>query len=188
MDFQTTKKQTAYPAGYTLVELVSTIAISSILLAIAVPSFQWLNARTRISTSINLFLSHIYQARSEAVKREQLVVLCPSSDGQSCNAGYMQWANGYMVFVDNDRNRVRNEKEQLLAYFQGTAGQIKIHSSSSSRSTLAYSPTGRALNSNTTLRFCIEDHDRTNRALIIASTGRPRLSKTMPDGSRILCN
>ncbi len=182
MDFQITD----FP-GYTLVELITTLAIVSILLAIAIPSFQWLSARARVSTSVNLFLSHLYQARSEAVKREQVIVLCPSIDGLRCVADYKQWASGYIVFVDNDRNRLRNAGEQVLRYFQGENNELKIHSSSSSRRILAYLPTGRAWNSNTTLRFCTQNHGNSNRAVIIASTGRPRLSRTMPDGGVILC-
>ncbi len=182
MDFQITD----FP-GYTLLELVTTLAIVSILLTIAVPSFQWLTARTRISTSVNLFLSHLYQARSEAVKREQVVALCPSINGLLCVADYKQWAKGYIVFVDNDRNRRRNANEEVLRYFQGGDNNIRIYSSSRSRRVLAYLPTGRAWNSNTTLRFCVQNHDDSNRAVIIASTGRPRLSRTLPDGRSILC-
>lgn len=181
MDFQITDF-----SGYTLAELITTLAIVSLLLTIAIPSFQWLSARARISTSVNLFLSHLYQARSEAVKREQVVALCPSSNGQLCVANYRQWAGGYMVFVDVDRNRARSANEPVLSYFQGDGKYIKIHSSSGSREVLAYLPSGRAWSSNTTLRFCTQPND-SNRAVIIASTGRPRLSRTMPDGSVILC-
>jgi len=182
MDFQITD----FP-GYTLVELITILAIVSILLTIAIPGFQWLSARTRISTSVNLFLSHLYQARSEAVNREQVVVLCPSTDGRLCVADYRQWADGYIVFVDGDRNMLRDADEQVLRYFQGEGNNISIHTSSAARQTLAYLPTGRAWNSNTSIRFCTQNHDESNRTLIIASTGRPRLSRTLPDGSMVLC-
>jgi len=174
--------------GFTLVELITTLSISSMLMTAAVPGFQSLIERNRIAASVNLFLSHLYQARSEAVKRESFVTLCPSSDGISCVADYTQWAKGYIVFVDEDKSKQRDTNEQLISFYQGEDNKIKIHSSSNFRKVVSYYPTGRAWGYNTTIRFCAKIDEDHNRALIIASTGRPRTSNRMPDGSKIVCN
>lgn len=174
--------------GFTLVEIITTLSISSMLMTAAVPGFQSLIERNRIAASVNLFLSHLYQARSEAVKRERFVTLCPSSDGISCIADYTQWAKGYIVFVDEDKSKQRDINEQLISFYQGEDNNIKIHSSSNFRKVVSYYPTGRAWGYNTTIRFCAKIDEDHNRALIIASTGRPRTSNRMPDGSKIVCN
>jgi len=175
-------------AGFTLVELLTALTVSSVLITAAVPSFQSLIERNRMAASVNLFLSHLYQARSEAVKRESFVTLCPSSNGTSCIADYTQWAKGYIVFVDEDKNKQRDNSEHLISFYQGEENNITMHSSSNFRKAVAYYPTGRAWGFNTTIRFCAKIDENHNRALIIASTGRPRVSNRMPDGSKIVCN
>ena len=173
--------------GITLLELVSTLAIGSILVSAAVPAYQSISERSRMAASVNLFLTHIFQARSEAVKRERFVTLCPSSNGTGCIADYSQWAKGYIIFIDNNKNKARDVSEQVLSYYQGEGDKLTINSSSNYRKVIAYYPTGRAWNNNTTIRFCSKYSDEYNRALIIASTGRPRVSSTMADGSGIVC-
>ena len=85
--------------AFTLVELLVTLSVVAILIAIAAPSFttQMLNNR-----SIALgedFSNAINMARVEAVKRSGRVSICASIDGQVC-AGAGAWANGFIVFVD----------------------------------------------------------------------------------------
>jgi type IV fimbrial biogenesis protein FimT len=183
MDFQTYSLSRAY----TLAELMTTLAIGSIILSIAIPGYQWLAARTAVTSAVNLFLTHLHQARSEAVTREQVVVLCPSNDGLACEADYRAWADGYIVFADLDRNRQRSEAEPVISYSQAESSRVSIYTSSKSRSVLAYLPTGRAWVSNTTVRFCVKGRSQSNRAVIISPTGRPRLSKTLANGGSIIC-
>ena len=123
----------------------------------------------------------------EAIKRNEWVMLCPSSDGAACIRDYTQWGEGYMVFVDANRNKLRDEPEPLLSYFQGYPG-ITIHSSSNHRNTIAYRPSGRAWGFNTTVRFCAERDTKNNRIVTISATGRPRTTKNMPGGSEIECS
>ena len=174
-------------SGFTLLELISTLAIGSILVAAAIPSYQLLHERSRMAASVNLFMSHLYLARSEAIKRERYVTLCPSSNGSDCIADYTQWAKGYIVYIDSNKDKERNAGEQLLSFHEGEDDKLIIHSSSNFRKVVTYYPTGRAWNFNTTIRICSKLSDEYNRAVIIASTGRPRLSKVMPDGRAVFC-
>jgi len=173
--------------GFTLLELISTLAIGSILVAAAIPSYQSLHERSRMAASVNMFMSHLYQARSEAIKRERYVTLCPSSNGSDCIADYTQWAKGYIVFIDSNKDKERDAGEQVLSFYEGEDDKLIIHSSSNFRKVVTYYPTGRAWNFNTTIRICSKLSDDYNRAVIIASTGRPRLSKVMPDGRKVVC-
>ena len=175
-------------AGLTLVELIITLAVVSILIVSTIPGFQSFIESNRIRASVNVFVTHLQLARSEAVKRNRFVVLCPSSDGVSCISDYTQWAKGYIVFVDDDRNKRRESSEKLINYYQGEANRVEIYSSSNYRRIVAYYPSGMAWGLNTTIRFCARFADTNNRAVIISNTGRPRLSKVMPDGSNIFCS
>lgn len=84
--------------GFTLVELMVTLTVMAILLAIAVPSFRDTIRRNRVSSANNALLSALSYARSEAIDRGQLVTLCPSADAVNCTTGGTSWGAGWMVY------------------------------------------------------------------------------------------
>ena len=87
--------------GFTLLELLVTIAIAGILLGIGLPSFGHMMAESRISSQYNSFVGSLYQARSEAIKGAADITVCPKSaiDATSCG-GSDDWENGWIVFRD----------------------------------------------------------------------------------------
>ncbi len=87
--------------GFTLIEMMVTIAILAILLAIGIPSFQQLIANNRIVTNTNDMIADLAMARSEALKRggSIVVTVCATTDGSSCS-GANDWSSGHLVFVD----------------------------------------------------------------------------------------
>jgi type IV fimbrial biogenesis protein FimT len=62
--------------GFTIVELMTTIMVASILLAVAVPSFRKMTVTNRLTTQANDMVSAVNLARSEAIKRNASVSLC----------------------------------------------------------------------------------------------------------------
>lgn len=87
------------PNGYTLIELLVTIAIAAILAAVAVPSFQEIFRSNRLSSQTSDLVAALNLARSEALRRGYRVTICKSSDGSSCTeAG--DWSQGWVVFAD----------------------------------------------------------------------------------------
>lgn len=70
-------------AGFTLVELMVTIFVAAILMAIAVPSFQHIATSSRLTTTANSLVSALHAARMEAVKRNADVEFCGTVDGGS---------------------------------------------------------------------------------------------------------
>ena len=61
----------------------------------------------------------VHLARSEAIKRNGVVSLCPSTDGETVRAGGHPWRRGWIVFVNGDRDSpaVRDADEDLLQAF-----------------------------------------------------------------------
>ena len=92
------------PYGFTLIELMITLAIVAIVLAVGVPSFQGMMRNNRAITNANDFLSSLNVARGEAIKRGigWRVVMCPGTAAGGC-AG-TAWGSGWIVFVDADAN------------------------------------------------------------------------------------
>lgn len=54
--------------GWTLLELIVVLAVAGITLSLAIPSFQGMIARNRLTTKINDFLVAVNSSRSEAGK------------------------------------------------------------------------------------------------------------------------
>ena len=72
-------------AGFTLLELVITVAVLAIVLAIAVPSFQGITNRNRLTAITNEVVAAMQLTRMEAIRRNERVVMCPTTDGSTCN-------------------------------------------------------------------------------------------------------
>ncbi|GAB3783998.1 GspH/FimT family pseudopilin [Dyella agri] len=66
-------------AGFTLVELMITIAVAAILLMIAVPSFNNIINSNRLTTAANTMVNALNTARMEAIKRNGSVQFCSNS-------------------------------------------------------------------------------------------------------------
>lgn len=75
-------------AGFTLVELLITIVIAAILLAVAVPSFRAYQAGQQVRSAAADLVSALNFARSEAVKRMANVSVAPAGGG---------WVSGWSV-------------------------------------------------------------------------------------------
>lgn len=89
--------------GFTLIELMVTIAILGILIMLAVPSFQALIASSRLTTATNDLIGAFAQARSNAIKVGNRVTVCMSANGTSCtDTG--GWEQGWISFVDTTRS------------------------------------------------------------------------------------
>lgn len=100
--------------GFTLVELICTIAVLALLAGIAIPAFGDLAARNRVTSDLNALNAALQTIRSEAVRRGRETVLCPSHDGRRCLPDG-RWEAGWLGFVDADGDR------DCLAGASGTA-------------------------------------------------------------------
>jgi type IV fimbrial biogenesis protein FimT len=88
----------ARTSGFTLVELMVTIAIVAILLAVGLPSFQTSLRSNRVATTTNEMLASLSLARTEAIRSTQSSLVC-ARDGAVCGD---DWNQGWLVMTDTD--------------------------------------------------------------------------------------
>lgn len=105
--------------GLTLVELIVTLAIAGILMALALPSFQGTLRSNRVAGSTNQFIASVVLARSEAIKNTRGAGLCASADGSTCQAG-SNWTGGWLVWADvNGNGTFQPGTDTVLRFLQG---------------------------------------------------------------------
>ncbi len=80
-------------AGFTIIELMFTVFIAAVLLAIAVPSFRGMMASNRLVTQTNDLIGAMNYARSEAITRNRTAVFCraDSDTDTDCSAAAGNW-------------------------------------------------------------------------------------------------
>jgi type IV fimbrial biogenesis protein FimT len=102
--------------GFTLVELITAVAVLAILVALAVPNFNDATLSARLNGFANSLVAAAQMARSEAIKRNETIRLCASSGGATCDAG--EWEEGWIVVTDDDR--VLQHQQALPSEFRVT--------------------------------------------------------------------
>ena len=168
--------------GFTLIELMVVVAICAILGVVAAPSLKSFVDSVKVSSASNVFLSGLYLARGEAIKRNARVVLCKSADGVSCTASG-GWEQGWLVFHDGNGNGLREEREALIHRQQPLAANLLVTSNLNVVRYVSFSPTGGtklvggAFQAGT-LSICRQSLEGgEGRQIILNAAGRPRVQK-----------
>jgi type IV fimbrial biogenesis protein FimT len=170
--------------GHTLPELVFSMAIVVGLLGWGIPSFRDLRRDAARTREVNQLVHAIHLARSEAIKRNGVVSLCPSADGQRCGPAGTPWHAGWIVFVNSDRDSpaVRDDGEELLRVYPLWAHGVV----NANRATLSFRPFGQ-MGVTATFTFCDDRGSPAARAVIISQTGRPRVSNRSAANTPLTC-
>lgn len=179
-------------AGFTLIELVVTLAVAAIVLMIGVPSFQETINNSRLTSGANEFVAALNLARSEAIKRNIRVTVCKSSDGANC-AGGLGYEQGWIVFVDRNSNAAVNAGEPILRTYGSLPGGMTLNGGSAVVNYLSYVAAGvaqridgtplSATPAETTLTLCKPGHATSARQLVLGVGGRVRVDRKEPASS-----
>lgn len=171
--------------GFTFIEIITTLSVASILLAVGVPSFKSTIQNNRMSTARNSITTQLNMARSEAVTRSTSVVLCPSADGLDCK-NTMIWDEGIIMFTDNNKSGHFDSGEKLLRFVNISSGSILIRTTIG-RKKAVFDAQGFSQGHNVTFTFCDTNNQIDPRAVIVSNSGRTRLSNVQDDGAPLVC-
>ncbi|MCC6756382.1 MAG: GspH/FimT family pseudopilin [Arenimonas sp.] len=111
-------------SGFTLIELMVTVAVMGIILAWGIPSFRNLLQNTRATSQANEFITSVNQARTEALKRQSTVSVIAAAGGTATN----EFGNGWSVVVDADGDGVVDAGDVRVATSTGYQGRGTLNS------------------------------------------------------------
>jgi len=98
-------------AGFNLIELMVVLFVGSILLGIGLPSMSNFMATNRMASAANDVSTSIHMARTEAVKRQANISICPSANWSAATPACDMTADirdGWIIFVDSAPPTVPN--------------------------------------------------------------------------------
>lgn len=165
------KPQVRALRGFTLIELMITIAVLSILMAITAPSFNNALLGTKLGAYANDLVSSAIVARSEAIKRNTTVTLCASGNGTTCAASG-GWEQGWIVLAGTN---VIQRQQAAPTGFKITG----VDAGGTALLALTFQPTGvGATQASFTLCRATPTVGNQERVVSISATGRPSTSRT----------
>jgi type IV fimbrial biogenesis protein FimT len=171
-------------SGFTLIELMITVAIMVILASLAAPPFFNLMSDQRLSGAANAVLADLNFTRSEALKRGVNVSACPSTSpadaNPACNGS--DWSVGWIVFLDSDgdgsRDTGSSTSETLLRASTAMTGVTSAPATSGGSGVNFVRFNARGLSPGAQQNIALTNGDSTfDRTVCIASSGRPRVVK-----------
>jgi type IV fimbrial biogenesis protein FimT len=153
----------------TLVELLTTLAVMSILTIVATPSLAALVQLTRVRSQTDALLATLALARSEAARRGLPVLVCPGKPGSACDRA-ANWQQGWFVAADPRRDAHRLGPPIWVE--QGT-GNPSVRSFAT-RPYSRFFPEGTSRGHNFTVVFCSAGRPASAQAVVLAASGRAR--------------
>lgn len=165
-----------HSTGFSLIELMIGLAIAAIVLTLGVPSFSNMIENNQLTTRTNEFMTALTIARSEAVKRGVPVTVCKSTNGADCDDAAAGYEAGWVVFVDDDNDGVRDAGEDLLRVRDPLAAGYTLRGASADGidDFITYAPAGTssAGGANSVFALCKDADTTKSREIIVSTTGR----------------
>ena len=121
--------------GFTLVEMVVTLAVLVILSVVALPPLQAFAARNRIQALSSDFVSSLVLARTEAARAGLQVLVLPAAGGVTGN----EFGQGWNLYRDNNGDGVQDSGDTLLRTYAAVPSTLKLKGTATLRfSALGY--------------------------------------------------
>ncbi len=179
--------------GFTLIELMITIALVAILLALGVPYFRETITSNKVVAETNNLMASFNLARANAARLNQPVTVCKSADGTACTTAG-NWEDGWILFNDLDMDGVVDvgDGDEVLQVNSLLPTGYTLRSTAQFSNRVTFLPQGvvrgaATLDDNSSFRICSpdassEEDDAKARQVFINITGRTRSQKGLDAG------
>lgn len=161
--------------GFSLIELLSSIAAVLLTLCIGMPTLKQIIDHNSVAAIHNELIASLSLARLEALRSGGVAAVCPSDlEGIGCRVDG-DWSAGWIVFVDYNENRLRDPAEAVLSWTQLDPDSGLRLTSGRHRPQLRFARNGMSQGSNLSIRLC--RMGQATSAVIVSNTGRARIEK-----------
>jgi type IV fimbrial biogenesis protein FimT len=100
--------------GFTLYELMITLMVVAVILAFGIPNLRDYTLNSRMTSTANDLHAAFLMARTEAAHAKSNVTICASADPTGTATCDGTWDQGYVVFIDDNADQVRDAGEPIL--------------------------------------------------------------------------
>lgn len=167
--------------GFTLIEAVIVLAITAVLLGIAMPAMGRMLAHYQLITAQIELMASLQHARSLAITSGRRTLLCPSMNGRQCMDS-VHWERGWAAGRYRSTQASQLDGPPVLVH-AGYARLIIV--SSDGRTRIRFQPSGTAGGSNATFTLCRADHAEDALALRLSLAGRIAASAATPKEAKL---
>ena len=127
--------------GFTLYELMITVMVVAIILSFGIPNLRNFTLNSRITGTANDLHAAFMMARTEAAHAKTNVTICASADPMGAANCGGTWDQGYVVFIDDDADQVRDAGEAILRSHPGVDNGVMLRVANAA-TYFMYAPTG----------------------------------------------
>jgi prepilin-type N-terminal cleavage/methylation domain-containing protein len=174
--------------GFTLPEILATLAVAAVGASMAIPALQDAMTEQQRTRAINELIGTLHVARNTAITRNAAVTVCASPNGSSCEGDV--WQQGWLVFADASGDRTPQAEEILQVTTLPGNGTAIVSTDFSPH--LTFSAAGQLISSDArgvTGRFFVCDPgvEQASRVIHVLASGAPRLDDRLADASSRRC-
>jgi type IV fimbrial biogenesis protein FimT/type IV fimbrial biogenesis protein FimU len=167
--------------GFTLVELMVSIAVVGVISAIALPSMSDFLVKMRVDNEISEMQRLLLTARNMAINTGKNTTVCPLTSGACTN----NWHNEISVFTNSDNTLATNnnfaDPDELVKIKSEIKSGDKLQYSQNS---VIYTPDGRLLTASANFRYCPKNKADESRGISISLSGRSYTSSDTDDDGK----
>ena len=158
-------------AGFTLLELLVSLAILGVMAAFAAPQFAGPLAESRVRATTLEFVAGLGSARTEAARRGVPVTLCPrSTASNTCNTSATSWNDGWILYADLDASGSFDASDSLLSVRTALPTGSRIGEGQADRFSVL--PSGEHVFASGTARTILFESNGNRRYVVISRVGR----------------
>jgi len=158
-------------AGFTLFELLVSLAVLGVIAAFSAPQFAGPLAESRVRATTVEFVASLGSARTEAARRGVPVTLCPrSTSTNTCNSSASSWNHGWIMYADLDASGSFDASDPLLSVRTALPAGSQIGEGQAD--SVSVLPSGEHVFASGTARTILFESNGSRRYVVISRVGR----------------